>query len=678
MSSVDSLALVPAEQPEPVSISPLVSSYNERIRPYLDAVERLRCLHITKEGIPLPTIVVVGDQSSGKSSVLESLAGISLPRGQGICTRVPLVMRLQNHPISKPELTLEYQNRAISTNEIRVSEDIKRATVELAGPGKGISNNPLTLVVRKNGVPDLTMVDLPGITRVPVQGQPENIYDQIKAIIMEYITPEESIVLNVIAASVDFSTCESIRMSQFVDKTGQRTLAVVTKADKNPEGLLEKVTADEVNIGLGYVCVRNRIENETYDEARLEEAKLFRTNPHLSKIDKSMVGIPVLAQKLVQIQAASISKRLPEMVKKINEKLNANLSELQTLPKSMTSAADAMTAFMRIIGLAKESLRKILLTGELDEYPDEKKMHCTARIVEMLDNYSDQLHQCPESDPCKNFLVEEISVLEESKLVGLPNFLPRAVFFVILQRKVKEISGTPVGFVNQVWSYIEDIVISVLARHSENYCQLQMSIGRAGQTLIGKMKEKCVNQVKEIVEMEKLTDYTCHPDYMSEYNRLSAQQEAFLKYVYNNVDYPPQFNLKGIGMVDVGFLKHYSNNVLQQAFDLKVRMIAYWKIVLKRLIDYMALHLQYNIKHLVNKDLEVEIVNELLGPQGFCIERLLDESPSLAVKREKVLRSITKLREAIEVLSNVMDRINSCGEIRQLCCLSHPKIMNKV
>ncbi|KAJ7968792.1 Dynamin-related protein 4C [Quillaja saponaria] len=194
-----------------------------------------------------------------------------------------------------------------------------------------------------------------------------------------------------------------------------------------------------------------------------------------------MVGIPVLAQKLVQIQAASISKRLPEMVKKINEKLNANLSELQTLPKSMTSAADAMTAFMRIIGLAKESLRKILLTGEFDEYPDEKKMHCTARIVEMLDNYSDQLHQCPESDPCKNFLVEEISVLEESKL--------------------------------------------------------------------------------------------------------------------------------------------------------------------------------YNIKHLVNKDLEVEIVNELLGPQGFCIERLLEESPSVAVKREKVRRSITKLREAMDVLCNVTDKV---------------------
>ncbi|KAJ7968791.1 Dynamin family protein [Quillaja saponaria] len=225
--------LVKSEQPEPINTAPLVSSYSERIRPVLDAVERLRCLNITKEGIQLPSIVVVGDQSSGKSSVLESLAGISLPRGQGICTRVPLVMKLENfnHPNPKPELSLEYEGKVISTDEARVSGDINRATDELAGHGKGISNNPLTLVVRKNGVPDLTMVDLPGITRVPILGQPENICDHIKDMIMEYITPEESIILNVIAASVDFSTCETIRMSQCVDKTGQRTLAAVTKAD---------------------------------------------------------------------------------------------------------------------------------------------------------------------------------------------------------------------------------------------------------------------------------------------------------------------------------------------------------------------------------------------------------------------------------------------------------------
>lgn len=141
----------------------LLSSYNDKIRPLLDAIDKLRDLNVMQEGIQLPTIVVVGDQSSGKSSVLESLAGISLPRGDGICTRVPLVIRLQNHAQSDTQLQLEYLTKVVSTDESNVAKVINLATDEIAGNGKGISHTPMTLSVKKNGVPDLTMIDLPGI-----------------------------------------------------------------------------------------------------------------------------------------------------------------------------------------------------------------------------------------------------------------------------------------------------------------------------------------------------------------------------------------------------------------------------------------------------------------------------------------------------------------------------------
>nr|DAD23943.1 TPA_asm: hypothetical protein HUJ06_025406 [Nelumbo nucifera] len=353
-----SLTLTQEEAQPKAAVAPLFLAYHDRIRPLLHAVDELRHLKIMEEGIQLPTIVVVGDQSSGKSSVLGSLAGVNLPRGVDICTRVPLIMRLQHHPTSEPELHLEYHGQIVPTDETHVAKAISVATNEIAGNGKGISNTPLTLVVKKKGLPDLTMVDLPGITRVPVHGQPEDIYEQISNIIMEYISPKESIILNVLLATVDFSTCESIRLSQCVDKTGERTLAVVTKADKASEGLLEKVTSDEVNIGLGYVCVRNRIGVESYEEARREEARLFESHPFLSEIDKSIVGIPVLAQKLVQIQATSLEKCLPDIVKNINQKLSLNVSQLNKLPLHLSTTAEAIAAFMRILGSAKESLGK--------------------------------------------------------------------------------------------------------------------------------------------------------------------------------------------------------------------------------------------------------------------------------------------------------------------------------
>lgn len=284
------------------------------------------------------------------------------------------------------------------------------------------------------------------------------------------ITPVESVILNVLSASVDLSTCESIRMSQKVDKTGERTLAAVTIVDEIPEGPLEKVKADNANIGLGYVCVRNRVGDESYADARVQEAMLFGTHPLLSKISKTMVGIPVLAQKLVQIQAAIISKCLPGIVRKINEKLAANMAELQKLPQSLSSVPEAVTTFMRVMSSAKDTLKKIFIRGEFDDYPDKKEMHCTARLAEMLNQFSDKLPSINVSTKSrKNFFLEEIGILEETKGITLPNFLPRSAFLSSLQKKVKSISSTPVELVDKLWNYIEKVLVRVLTNHSENY-----------------------------------------------------------------------------------------------------------------------------------------------------------------------------------------------------------------
>lgn len=201
--------------------------FEKDIRPMLDVVDRIRALGVTEENIELPTIVVVGDQSSGKSSVLESLAGITLPRGQGIATRVPLVLRLQScKSDAESAITMEYNaagasntcssNISNSSTSIRIAGEkeieaaINKATDILAGGNKDVRDAPISLLIRKPNAPDLTMVDLPGITRVPVHGQPDNIYEQIQAMIMRYITPSESIILNVLSAQVDFifPTCK--------------------------------------------------------------------------------------------------------------------------------------------------------------------------------------------------------------------------------------------------------------------------------------------------------------------------------------------------------------------------------------------------------------------------------------------------------------------------------------
>ncbi|EOA33961.1 hypothetical protein CARUB_v10021456mg [Capsella rubella] len=621
-----SLAIVetnPHDNKEMIPIeAPIVSSYNDRIRPLLDTVDRLRNLNVMREGIQLPTIVVVGDQSSGKSSVLESLAGISLPRGQGICTRVPLVMRLQRSSSPEPEICLEYSDKVVPTDEEHITEAICAATDVIAGSGKGVSDAPLTLHVKKAGVPDLTMVDLPGITRVPVNGQPENIYEQISGMIMKYIEPQESIILNVLSATVDFTTCESIRMSRQVDKTGERTLAVVTKADMAPEGLLQKVTADDVSIGLGYVCVRNRIGEETYEEARTH---------------------PILAQKLMFIQATMISRCLPEIVRKINQKMETAVVELNKLPMVMASTGEALMALMDIIGTAKESLLRILVQGDFSEFPDDQNMHCTARLADMLSQFSDNLQAKPED--VTEFLMEEIKILDECKCVGLPNFIPRSAFLAILSQ------------------HVDVVLSSVIAKYSENFPQIQSSIKRAGRNLITKIKEESVERVMEIVEMEKLTDYTCNPEYMTSWTEKTDSQEDFIHAVLYDRKKPEHFSLTGFGNVEISHLRKYHAHLLQQAFDMKMRITSYWTIVLRRIVDNLALYLQLSVKYLVNSHFQKEIVAEMVDPRaGGGVERMLEESPSVVSKREKLKNSIKLLKESKDAVAAIVDQNSGYGD----------------
>ncbi|KAI6684395.1 hypothetical protein NL676_030308 [Syzygium grande] len=287
-------------------------------------------------------------------------------------------------------------------------------------------------------------------------------------------------------------------------------------------------------------------------------------------------------------------------------------------------------------------------------------MHCTTRLVEMLNHFADELQNCTEDNPRTNFLLEEIEVLEEARRIGLPDFLPRTAFLTLLQRKVKIIWSKQPSFGVPVWDYIRGVVIRVLMRHSENYPQLQSSTRRAASNLINKMKGKTKNKMIEILEMEKLTDYTCNPEYLLQRNKLMTQQGRFmeaLNYHSNMID------IEGIGEVYLGNLRVHKQQLVQEAFDLKMRMTAYWKIVVRRFVDSMALHLRFSVHNLVTKEMEKEIGRELIGPSGSGrINRMLGEVPEVAAKREKLNRSIKLLRESAEVVAKVMDRIATNGD----------------
>nr|XP_016472410.1 PREDICTED: dynamin-related protein 4C-like [Nicotiana tabacum] len=463
-------------QQEDDYLPPIVSSYNDEtiLPPLFDCADKLRrSLNVMQQCIqppPVPTIVLVGDRCS--------VVNLKFPSS---------LMGKRGHRSRTDD----------DDDEWHVALEISRATNTIAGTTNGISNNPLTLLLKKKGFPNLTIVDLPGIPTLDEANK--EIYERIHQMILNYITPEDRIILNILSASTDSlpKKFESMNISKKVDKKCERTLVVVTNADNAPHKFLNELVLDKVTaMGLNYVCVRNNIDLETLKESEIIEATLFETNEFLSKINKSMVSIPVLARKLMIIQVKITST---DIQRKIKDRLNANVTELKKLPSQcFSTVAEALRVVMQFVTSAKKLLQTILPGGnKFDDHNEDCTMYKKS-LQTMLDQYSAQLHS-KNLEKKEDFLMEEIMYIKDRMVNGLS-----IDFLSFLHEKVDGISKMAEEFVGKMWNCIERVIIDVLMHHFDSHPQLQDSTGRAVQNLIAQKNDESANWVREIIGMEKL------------------------------------------------------------------------------------------------------------------------------------------------------------------------------
>ncbi len=259
----------------------------------------------------------------------------SLPRGSGIVTRRPLVLQLINRPsparlqingISEKELSSTSDKEAnvdewgeflhipgqkfYDFNKIR--DEIVKETEAKAGRNVGISPAPINLRIYSPNVLTLTLVDLPGLTKVPVGDQPKDIERQIREMVLKQISKSNSIILAVTAANVDLANSDGLKLAREVDPEGQRTIGVLTKVDLMDEGtdVVDILAGRIIPLRLGYVPVVNRgqrdIENKKRITAALEAEKNFFDTHKAYRNKASYCGTPYLARKLNLVRMIGI------------------------------------------------------------------------------------------------------------------------------------------------------------------------------------------------------------------------------------------------------------------------------------------------------------------------------------------------------------------------------------
>ncbi|XP_063332717.1 dynamin-2 isoform X1 [Pelmatolapia mariae] len=276
--------------------------------------------------LDLPQIAVVGGQSAGKSSVLENFVGRDfLPRGSGIVTRRPLILQLVNSKAEYAEFLHCKGRKFVDFDEVR--QEIEAETDRLTGSNKGISPIPINLRVYSPNVLNLTLIDLPGMTKVPVGDQPQDIEHQIRDMLLQFITKESCLILAVTPANTDLANSDALKIAKEVDPQGLRTIGVITKLDLMDEGTDARDILENKLLPLrrGYIGVVNRSQKDIDGKkdiraALAAERKFFLSHPAYRHIAERM-GTPHLQKSLNQQLTNHIRDTLPGLRSKLQSQL---------------------------------------------------------------------------------------------------------------------------------------------------------------------------------------------------------------------------------------------------------------------------------------------------------------------------------------------------------------------
>ncbi|KAI6110202.1 P-loop containing nucleoside triphosphate hydrolase protein [Pisolithus croceorrhizus] len=281
------------------------------------------------DSLKLPSIVVIGSQSSGKSSVLEAIVGHEfLPKGNNMVTRRPIELTLIHTPPTAdvPTPTEYGEFPSLGLGKITNFSSIQKILTDLnlAVPHtEAVSSEPIDLRIYSPHVPDLTLIDLPGYVQISSMDQPEELREKISSLCDKYIR-EPNIILAVCAADVDLANSPALRASRKVDPLGLRTIGVVTKMDLvTPDQGVGVLTNNRYPLHLGYVGVvaksagkqisslSGRTVSKQVEEDYFNEHKTFFGPPSSSSSSSGiMVGTDTLRRRLMEVLESSMASSL--------------------------------------------------------------------------------------------------------------------------------------------------------------------------------------------------------------------------------------------------------------------------------------------------------------------------------------------------------------------------------
>ena len=526
----------------------------EELRNVINLIDQLRDCGIN-EYIELPRICTLGTQSSGKSSVLETIVGLDfLPRGNGIVTRRPLELRLYNTKLNESWAKFEERNKTTYTNFTKVKETIEELTSEVCGEDKNIVDKPIVLRVHCKTCPDLTLIDLPGITRVPVGAQPENIEEITRNMAIKYINNPLTIILCVIAANSDIATSDGLKLAKEVDTEGIRTLGVLTKLDIMDEGTDAQKTLlnKEIELKLGYIGLINRSKKDldnklSMEEISKKEKNYFLSHPIYKNMYPDYFGKEILINKLTTIYFEIITKNMPKIIKSINNNIKIIEDELTELGQPIPQ--DKPGKIIMLLSMSNEycEMFRNILQGKLNKninfLKDEGGFKIRKLYEKLLQNYTENYNFI------SKYKDEQINdIINKHEGHSIPGFPSLNAFLDLIEPEFKKLKKPIDECFESIYQYLTFLSKKILDKVFQNFPKELNYLNEIINNYLNNQKNKTKYLIESVYNME--TSY------------IFTNDKKFLKYFENN-----------------------DNDLISEAKKMKGRVAAYFKLIVRNLRD---------------------------------------------------------------------------------------------
>ena len=624
----------------------------KKLRKLINLIDQLRDCGVN-EYIKLPRICSLGTQSSGKSSVLESIVGLDfLPRGDGVVTRRPLELRLCHINSGQPWAVFEERKGVKFTDFVKVRETIEALTDEVCKTNKNIIDKPIVLNVYSQTCPDLTLVDLPGVTRVPIGDQPKNIEQITKDMARRYVEDPLTIILCVIAANSDIATSDGLMLAKDIDVAGTRTLGVLTKLDIMDAGTDAKkvLMNEEIPLKLGYVGVKNRSKQDLNNkismaETQRKEREFFKTHPVYKNLPAGHLGTEVLINKLTKIYFRIIRENLPRIVKAINDRVKTAEEELQGLGQPMpTDDAGKMSMLWNMINEYCDVFRKVLQgkynNKRVNFLEGEGGFKIKILYKKLLEEFTgDYKATAGYNDENINYA---LTIHEGDSIPGFPSV---DAFIYLLRPQLEKLKDPIEECFQEVFQYLDFLSGKIMEKTFTRFPQAINDMTDLVSNYLMEERDKTKYLIDSVVDMEINYLFTNDYDYLNNFTTFIPKQTRQSQVMNDN---------KGDGK---GGNNNLNNEIKPQPpidaknifiNEIRNRIEAYFKLIVRNLRDSIPKIMGNYLVKEIEENMQLKLYNKLYNAREMT--DLLSEPESVAERRKELNDMIKVMRNAQKIL----------------------------